>query len=243
MIRRWAVLCLLLFPLVATPGYAEAQQTASLFVDPPSQTVARDQGPFEVRVMVKNVTNADGLGGYTLVMRYDPTILHARSITDSGLIGSTQNTTLCPSTNIDNRNGALGHFCLTIPILAQPGPTVTSPQVLVHVSFEPVGAGTTALDISETTIIDPHGNDLAASTANGQVSVGRGPQTPVQGPTGQNAATQTASARATGLPTSGKGPGGGSDATPLYIALILGGVAVLVGISAIVLVRRRRQAA
>src|SRR3990172_9725151 len=171
MLNRWPLLALLLLlPLVAG-GRADAQEEASLWVDPPSQNVGLGDGPFEVRVMVDNVTTADGLGGYPLVMNFDPTILKGRTITDTGFVASTGNGVLCPASAIDNDKGVLAHLCFTLPILPGPGPQASDPQALVRISFEPLAAGTTTLDISETTIIDPAGNTLAATTRNGEVTV------------------------------------------------------------------------
>ncbi|MBI4571260.1 MAG: hypothetical protein HY723_04865, partial [Chloroflexi bacterium] len=148
-----------------------AQQAPSLAVVPPSQTVALGEDSFDVSVTVDDVTN---LGGYTLVMTYDPDVLRALTITDSGLAGSTGNAVLCPASAIDNDAGRLAHFCFTIPLFAGPGPQTSEPQVLVMVRFEPVAEGTTTLDISDSSIIDPQGNGLGASTANGTVTLSSG---------------------------------------------------------------------
>jgi len=158
-VRRWLLLMILLTPPL---GQAQAQQTARLSIDPPTQTVAPSQGTFQVRIMVDDVINEQGLGGYTLVMEYDPSVLEARSIADSGFIESTDNAVLCPTSGIDKDEGRLAHFCLTLPILAQPGPQTSAPQLLVTVTFEPVGEGTTTLDISETSLVDAQGDDLNA---------------------------------------------------------------------------------
>ncbi len=173
----------ILVPLVAlllltAGGHISAQEGPSIWVDPVAQNVGPEDGAFEVRILVHDVTSDQGLGGYTLVMTYDQSIVHARTITDSGFVASTDNPVICPASAIDNDDGRLAHFCLTIPIIPQPGPQTSEPQVLARVTFEPVGEGITALDISETTIIDPEGNELAASTSNGQVTIGSGDPSP-----------------------------------------------------------------
>ena len=187
MVRRWLLLLALLVILLPTSmSRLRAQETAKLSVDPPAQTVAPSQRAFEVRVTVDDVTNEQGVGGYTLVMEYDPSVLEARSIGDSGFIESTDNPVLCPTSGIDNDEGRLAHLCLTLPILAQPGPQTSDPQLLVTVTFEPVGEGTTTLDISETKLVDAQGDDLEATTTNGQVTVGS-----AASPTGEPASVAT----------------------------------------------------
>ena len=171
--RPWPLLALLALLLLAG-GRASAQEGPSLSVDPVAQAVEPDAGPFEVRILVDDVTTPQGLGGYTLVMSYDPSVVQARTIADSGFVASTENPVICPSSGIDNDAGRLAHLCLTIPILAQPGPQTSEPRVLARITFEPVGEGLTTLDISETTLIDPEGNELAATATSGAVTVGSG---------------------------------------------------------------------
>ena len=242
--NRWLLLALLLLlPLVAG-GRADAQEEASLWVDPPSQNVGLEDGPFEVRVMVDDVTTPDGLGGYTLVMNFDPAILKGRTITDTGFVSSTGNGVLCPASAIDNDEGVLAHLCFTLPIIPAPGPQASDPQALVRISFESVAAGTATLDISETTIIDPAGNTLAATTTNGQVTVrggpGAGPSVTEEPPGG--APTATPAAGGTQLPPSGSQPDGGTGPTPLYVGLIVAGIVGLAALSAVMFIRRRRRA-
>jgi hypothetical protein len=135
-------------------------------------TVAPGSGPFEVTVTVDDVTNEQGLGGYTLVMEYDPSVVEARAINDTGYIGITENAAFCPSSAIENDEGRLAHFCFTVPLLQNPGPRPEEPQAMVRVTLEPVGEGQTTLDIRETTIIDPDGNTIESTTRNARVVVG-----------------------------------------------------------------------
>ena len=116
----------------------EAQDGPILSIDPGTQTVELDSGPFEVRFMVENVTSLRGLGGYTLAIAYDPTILRGLAITDSGFLESTDNLVICPASAIDNDAGKLAHFCFTIPILSQTGPQAPDAQVLTTISLEPL---------------------------------------------------------------------------------------------------------
>ena len=171
--RAWLFLVAAAVVMVGT-DHAQAQSAASLFVDPPQQTIAPNTGSFEVRLMIDDVTASRGLGGYTLVMEYDPSVVHGLAIADSGYLASTQNTVLCPSSATDNDEGRLAHFCFTVPLFAEEGLQPTDPQVLARITFEPAGEGTTELDIGETELIDPEGNVIEASARDGEVSVRAG---------------------------------------------------------------------
>jgi len=114
-----------------------AQGGPELFVQPSPLTVQVGE-TFDVNLMVESVTTADGLGGYTLAMAYDPAVIHGLAITDTGFVDSAENAVLCPSTGIDNDTGNLAHFCFTLPLIPEPGPTTSTPEALVTVSFEAV---------------------------------------------------------------------------------------------------------
>ena len=213
----------------------EAQDGPILSIDPASQTVELGSGPFEVRFMVENVTSLGGLGGYTLAIAYDPTILRGLAITDSGFLESTDNLVICPASAIDNDAGKLAHFCFTLPILSQIGPQAPGAQVLASVSFEPIREGATTLDITETSITDPSGNVLAATTSNGQVAVGLS--------AGQETSTTsnpTVLPDDIDLPESGTASGG-SDRTILYIVLplVAAGAIAIAAMFAILRMRNR----
>lgn len=218
----WALLPLLALLLSTAGSPVAAQEGASISVDPPALSVGPADGPFEVLIMVDDVTAEAGLGSYVLAMSYDPAIISGVSIADTGFVGSTDNAVTCPQTVIDNDDGKLAQLCLTIPILPQPGPLTTEPQALARITFEPVGEGTTVLDISETSIIDTDGNTLPATNNNGEVTVGTG------GP---------ASA-----PEQDKGSDGGSNAG-LYIGLGVGGAVGVAFLAGGLVLWRRRQGA
>ena len=239
--KRWALLPLVALLLLTAGGRMSAQEGASLSVDPASLTVGLGDGAFEVRILVDDVTTDQGLGGYTLVMDYDPSIVRASTITDSGFVVSTGNAVICPASAIDNDAGRLAHFCFTIPIFSQPGPQTSDPQLLALITFEPVGEGATTLDIRGTTLTDPQGNTIVAPTANGEITVRLNPTSTA--PTATAEAAPTAEpAQDTGadgmLPTLGSGPG--RDATILrqYIALGLLALSGFALLGTALLVRR-----
>lgn len=213
----------------------DAQGGPILSVDPASQTVEPGAGPFEVSLMVSNVTTPDGLGGYTLAMAYDPSVINGLAITDSGFVNSVGAQAICPSSGIDNDTGILAHFCFTIPLIPEPGPTASGPQALVNVSFEAVGEGTSIIDIAESSIIDPQGNTLAASKTDGEVVVVRSGG---DGEPGEPASPNPEDASSPGLPDSG-GASNGSSNTSLIIALVLAGLGVVAVLGTLVYFRGR----
>jgi len=230
--------CLLALLALATAGdRATAQERPRLFLDPPAQTVGLADGPFEVRLMVDDVATDEGLGGYTLAVAYDPAVVRGVAIEDSGYVSSTDNPVLCPATGIDNDAGRLAHFCFTIPVFFQPGPRTSEPRVLARVTFEPVGEGTTTLDIGESSIADPEGNQLPAARAHGEVTVGGGPGGPGTAP---GEATSDATAPTSGLPASGTRDGG-SDRTGLFLALLIAGIGGVALAGTFLAVRMRRR--
>lgn len=221
---RFLVLAGLLFALTWA-GDVRGQQGPTLSVDPATLTLPPDSGPFEVRVLVDEITALQGLGGYTLVMSYDTKVLQAQSITDSGYAASTGNPVICPASEIDEERGSLGQLCLTVPVLGPPapGPQTSEPQVLATVTFTVVGEGTTTLDLSQSSLIDPQGTNLNATTTNGQVTVGSASPPPTE-----------ASAREPDE------EGGGSLALPLTLGIGIPAAVALLGAVGLLFARRGR---
>ena len=224
------LLSLAFLTLAAVPlarlGDVMAQESAILSIDPPAQTVGIDDGPFEVRVMVDNVTVPEGLGGYTVALSYDPEVIRALTIEDSGLLETTGNASVCPADAIDNDAGRLATICFTIPVLSEPGPQVSEPQVLTRITFEPVGEGTSELSLGDSSLVDPQGNGILVASIAGQVSVRAAPD-----------------ADATPTPSSSVVDAGGGGPNVALIAGVIGGA--IVGVAVVVAGRwlaRQRQA-
>jgi hypothetical protein len=225
------LLALVLVAEIASPlSVGQAQETPAIAVAPAQLTVSLTGGAFDIDITVEGVTTPDGLGGYTLALAYDPDVLRAVSVTDSGLVGSTGNSALCPASTIDNDAGRLAHFCFTLALFEEPGPQVGAPKTLATVRFEPVAAGMTALDISESSISDPQGNALAATTSNGSVAV-----RPSPGP-----ASEGTPSVGSGLPAAGAG--GEVNTAPGLIVPLLLAIGGAVALGGALLLRRRRGA-
>lgn len=220
--KRWPVL-LALALLLAVAGAAEAQEEPSLLVDPASQTIEPEGGAFEVRILVDDLAADLGLSGYTLTVRYDPAVVHALAVADSGFLASAGSPTTCPESRIDNEAGRLEYFCITSQTSSRPGAQTSEPQLLASITFEPSGEGLTLLDISQSSLIDTQANDLAIGIANGEVTVGF--RSPAQ-------ATPTPDAQE---PASDEGGGSG-----LLIGLGVAGLAIVAVAGAAVVLRSRR---
>ncbi|MCH7511997.1 MAG: hypothetical protein IIB19_06505 [Chloroflexi bacterium] len=218
--KRWPAL-LALALLLAVAGAAEAQEEPSLLVDPASQTIEPEAGAFEVRILVDDITADLGLSGYTLVVRYDPGVVHALAVDDSGFLASAGSPTTCPESGIDNDAGRLEFFCFTSQISSGPGAQTSEPQLLASITFEPRGEGLTLLDISQSSLIDDQGNDLAISIVNGEVTVGF--RSPAQDTPGAQE------------PASDEGGGMG-----LLIGLGIAGLAIVAVLGAAAALRSRR---
>ena len=220
--KRWPVL-LALALLLAVAGAVEAQEEPSLLVDPVSQTIEPEAGAFEVRILVDDLAANLSLSGYTLVVHYDPGVVHALAVDDSGFLASAGSPTTCPESRIDNDAGRLEFFCFTSQISSRPGAQASEPQLLASITFEPSGEGLTLLDISQSSLIDAQANDLAISIANGEVTVGF--RSPAQ-------ATPTPGAQE---PASDEGGGSG-----LLIGLGVAGLAIVAVLGAAVALRSRQ---
>ena len=220
--RKRGALLLALALLLAVAGAAEAEEEPSLVVDPASQTIEPGADAFEVRILVDDLAADLSLSGYTLVMYYDPGVVHALAVADSGFVASAGNPTTCPESTIDNAAGRLQYFCFTSQISSGPGAQTSEPQLLASITFEPRGEGLTLLDLSGSSLIDAQANDLAISIAGGEVTVGfrsPGQATPTPGTQG---------------PAS---DGGGSE---LVIGLVVAGLAIVAVVGAAVALRSRQ---
>ena len=218
--KRWPVL-LALTLLLAVAGAANAQEETSLLVDPASQTIGPEDGGFEVRIMVADLAADLGLSGYTLVVRYDPGVVHALAVDDSGFLASAGSPTTCSKSKIDNDAGRLEFFCFTNQISSGPGAQTSEPQLLASITFEPSGEGLTLLDISQSSLIDTQASDLAISIVNGEVTVGF--RSPAQDTPGAQE------------PASDEGGGMG-----LLIGLGIAGLAIVAVLGAAAALRSRR---
>lgn len=215
--------------LLVVPIVAAAQEQASLSIDPPTLSIEPGSGPLEVRVLVSGVTQEPGLGGYALALTFDPAVLRAVSVVDSGLLEETGNPVTCPASATDNDAGQLALFCLAAPIFGENGVLAGEAELLATITFEPVAEGVTSLDLTDSSLVDPGGGHLPTVTENGQVTVGE--------PAGAEPAD--AAPAAPREATAGRDGGG---RTALYVGLGAGlGLGAVTLIAATALLRRRAR--
>lgn len=160
--------------LVAASVWATAAQTGPVVsIRPASLVVATDATSFQVQVFVSEV-RAPGLGGYDLYLNFDPAVIQAINVVDSGFVLSTNNIVVCVPPYIDNTIGQAILSCVTVPLFVGPAPTTNStPHLLATATFRPVATGTSGLSLEGTALHTTEGALLAVDLTlqDGQVTV------------------------------------------------------------------------
>jgi hypothetical protein len=187
---------------------AQAADTAAISVAPAAATVSAGDD-VSLDGMVANVPSAPGLGGYALGLKWDPAILQLVSITDSGWVGSGAVIVLCDTAGIDNVAGTAGFGCS--PIFANgPGVTTTAPHALVHAVFHAKVPGTTTIDLTGSSVMNPSNVALTGTISGGSVQV--------TAPSASPTPNATSTAQPTGTPATvlpSATPGAQATATPI----------------------------
>jgi len=224
----------------------------------------------QVDVTVAGVDAAASLGGYTIDITFDPAVLRLDSVVDSGFIKTGTTIVLCGTATIDNVGGHSHSVCATLP---QPGPrgvSTVEPKALMHASFTALAPGTSALDLSGTTLDGVSRTPIEASLSNGSIQVtappGGTPSATRDVPTPAStrepsapATTASAAAAAVSTPTpasssttpagtpsglrvpnTGSPDGGGPGSRRLVAVAGLAVVLALAGAGGLALARRRR---
>jgi hypothetical protein len=164
-----------LFSLLVAGGrpMPASATTAQIAFSPSSSTVAVG-GNVNVDITVADVSN---LGGYDVFLQFNPAVVHLTSLVDSGFVRTNPtNIVVCNNSNqgtIDNSAGTATESCATVVIFPPPGPGVSTvaATALMHASFTAVGAGTSSLTLTGTTLQDPLGNAIAAALGTGSITV------------------------------------------------------------------------
>lgn len=162
-----------------------------------------------------DAVGAPGVGGYLIVLTWDPAVLSLTSLSDSGWVTGGDIIVFCDSPTIDSAAGNAYLDCT--PILAfGPGVTTESTQSLAQAVFHASAAGTTSIDLTDSNLLNPSKVVIAGTLANGTINVSAVP-TATPAPATATvaatvAATGTAAASATvtapGTATSTSAPGG-----------------------------------
>jgi len=155
----------------ATVGFAPASSTLVMGAPPPVPTVD---------ITVANVVSPPGLGGYTVALSFDGSVVSLSSLTDAGLFAGGANTVICSTPTITANSARAA--CATVPLFGTPSAGVAvgaTPVPLMHASFSPVGPGTSPLGLTATvngtpvvtTLKDPSGTPIAANLSAGSIVV------------------------------------------------------------------------
>ncbi len=117
-----------------------------------------------------------GLGGYVVVMRWDPAVLSLTSLSDSGWVTSGGLIVLCSAPTIDNTGGSAELDCTPFPFPPGDGVTTTAPHPIANAVFHTKSIGTTAIDLAPaptpSSLLDPAANEITPLTiTNGTVTV------------------------------------------------------------------------
>ncbi len=152
-------------------------------LDPAAQTVDVGNGPFNVSVLVDNVSN---LGAYQFTVQFDPTVLRFVSVTDAGFLGSTQRPLDCTTPTLlypaeDEPPNMIRYACGTIGGGSDPTRGPDGSGTVAVLTFAPVSSGYSDLILNTASVTDIRGASLNgegqdAVTQNGSVTVtGDGP--------------------------------------------------------------------
>jgi len=148
-------------------GAALAQEDRVLMsVEPPVEGVEEEGGDFQVNIAVENVTN---LAAFQFRLEYDSSIIKYVSVEEAPFLGSSGREVMCPDPF--NEAGDLGFNCFTLGPPVSVGGVAGSDGsgVLASVTFSPVAAGETALDLTEVILvaaeIDERGDPVEIETA------------------------------------------------------------------------------
>jgi len=196
-------------------GAALAQgNQARMSVEPPEESLKEGGPEFKVNIVVDDVTN---LAAFQFSLSYDPSIIQYVGVTEGPFLGSTGREPQCTEPHVQTgQPETLSFNCATLgpPVSLKGTAGPDGSGVLAEVTFAPVGGGTTPLDLKAGILVAA---ELDAQGRPAQI------ETAVQGATLDVAST------------------GGGISWVLW-GPVIGVVAVVVVVGAIVLVVRLRGA-
>ncbi|MGA2285073.1 MAG: carboxypeptidase regulatory-like domain-containing protein [Dehalococcoidia bacterium] len=133
-------------------------------IDPPARTISLAAGSSTVNVKIDNVTN---LGSFQFDVVFDPAIVQLQSFAEGPFLKSTGRSTICSSSDI--APGAKRYACASGG--SQAGPNGSG--VLATLTFSPVAAGTSAVDLANWSLADAtiDVNAIEAIWQNGSLTV------------------------------------------------------------------------
>lgn len=143
---------------------ADAQGGTTVSLQPPSQVVDTNSGPFTITFMVQNATN---LGSFEFTTTYDPAVVQVTSATLGGFLSSTGRTVFPVGPVIDNTAGTLHMGAASFG--SQAGPSGNG--LLATITLTPQASGSTGLGFQSMLITDVLGNPISAAAFGSSVTV------------------------------------------------------------------------
>ena len=158
--------------LVSSLAAAPVLAAPIISIQPATQTVSVND-TFSVDVTITDVTD---LYGFQFDLSFSPAVLAALDITEGAFLPSGGGTTFFIPGSIDNNAGTIS-FTADSLIGAISG--VTGNGILASVSFQALGAGTSAIELSNIVLQDSVPNDITPfTTTHGTVEVRGGTTIP-----------------------------------------------------------------
>jgi hypothetical protein len=168
-----------------------------------------------------------GLGGYVILLKWDPAVLSMTSLVDGGWVTTGQILVLCTTPIINNTGINAGTAELDCTPIFGFGTGVTGSGVLAQAVFHAVAPGSTTIDVAGSSLLDPSNIVIQSTLANGSVTVPI-PPTPVPGSVGGIA--EEIDQRA--LPPQMASAGAGQGRSVVAISLVLAGSLAAAGAAA-----------
>ena len=127
-------------------------------------TTSTSTGQFNINI---DITGVSDLYAYQFDISFNPSILAAITVSEGGFLSSAGSTSFVPGT-IDNGTGTIS-FTADSLISAISG--ANGSGTLAIISFNALQDGVSALNISNTLLLDSNLSDIAATTTSGSVTV------------------------------------------------------------------------
>lgn len=161
---------ILLAVVLARAATVGADGPAQITVAPGAKTATIGED-FSLDYDVANVATSPGIGGYVIAVRFDPAILQMTALTDAEFVTKGQNIVFCDAASIDNSAGTAAIGCVPVPLFGAPGVSTTAPRALARSTFHAKAAGTSAIDITDSTLESPSETNITSALTNGSVTV------------------------------------------------------------------------
>ncbi len=143
---------------------AQAWAVPTLSITPTPATAAPGS-TLGVDVVVKDIAD---LYIYQFSLAFDAAVLHAGSVSLGNFLESSGTATLGDAGVVDN---AAGTISFAFNTLLGPEPGVSGGGLLLHIDFDALAAGVSAIDFSDVLFLDSQGADIAVDALAGTVTV------------------------------------------------------------------------